>query len=54
MTAAFAAVPVVGSHSSSAMTSMASGSSMNLARFGIRWTMVPLADSEKVVLLTSP
>jgi hypothetical protein len=54
MMAAFTAVPLVGSHSSRAMTSMASGSSTNFARFGIRWMTVPVADSLKVVLLMSP
>ena len=48
------AVPEVGSHSSRAMTSIASGSSMNFTTFGIRWMMVPVFDSEKVVLLMSP
>ena len=54
MMAAFVAVPEVGSHSSRAMTSIASGSSTNFATFGIRWMIVPFSVSEKVVLFTRP
>jgi len=52
--AALAAVPVSSSYSSSAMTSMASGSSRNLTRLGIRRTVPPSAVSPNVVLFTGP
>ena len=53
MMAAFSAFPVASSYSSSDMTSMASGSSRNLTRFGMR-RMVPVLVSVKVVLLIGP
>ena len=54
MIAAFSARPVASSYSSSDMTSMASGSSRNLARLGIRRIWVPSLVSLKVVLLIGP
>jgi len=52
--AALAALLVSSSYSSSDMTSIASGSSRNLTRFGMRRMAVPSADSLNVVLLIGP
>ena len=54
MMAALTAVPEVGSQSSRAMTSMASGSSMNLTRFGIRWMTVPVCGLGERGLVDEP
>ena len=54
MMAAFFALPVTSSYSSSDMTSMASGSSRNFTRLGIRRMVVPSSLVEKVVLLIGP
>ena len=52
--AAFLAVPVASSYSSRDMTSMASGSSRNFTRFGMRRIVVPSLVSLAVVLLIGP
>ncbi len=52
--AALAALPVTSSYSSRLMTSMASGSSRNLTRLGIRRMTWPSLVSPKVVLLMGP
>ena len=54
MMAAFVALPVTSSYSSSDMTSMASGSSRNFTRLGMRRIDVPSLVSPKVVLLIGP
>ena len=54
MMAALTALPDSSSYSSSDMTSMASGSSLNLTRLGIRRMSVPSLVSPKVVLLIGP
>ena len=54
MIAAFSARPVASSYSSSDMTSMASGSSRNFARLGMRRIWVPSFVSLKLVLLIGP
>ena len=51
---ALAALPVTSSYSSSAITSMASGSSRNFTRLGMRRMTLPSLASEKVVLLIGP
>jgi len=51
---ALAAWPVTSSYSSKAMTSMASGSSRNLTRLGMRRMTPPSFASVKVVLLIGP
>ena len=51
---ALAAFPVTSSYSSSAITSIASGSSRNFTRLGMRRMTPPSAVSPNVVLLTAP
>ena len=54
MIAALAALPVTSSYSSRLITSMASGSSLNLTMLGIRLMTWPSAVAPKVVLLMGP